>query len=98
GVGTAALGRPARGSPAAGLVLFRSRGRGSLAPAFFTPSAIGLGGPFLGIVASTNNSSPAARRVGSLAVSEMKNRLGSVSRSSIPLAVFRRTNERLSQP
>ena len=58
----------------------------SISPAFFTPSAIGRGGPLRGMVASTHNSSPPGSTVGSFAVSAMKNRIDWLRRSRISLS------------
>src|SRR5947208_6621895 len=50
---------------------------GAIGPSpFFTPSRIGRGGPFLGIVTSTQSSSPGGRRDGSGICSGMKKAIG----------------------
>src|SRR5215468_1204514 len=68
-----------------------------VAPAFLIPNAIGRGGPFLGIVANTHTSSPACDPLGSFAVSGIKNKTGSLSRSRGTRSVLRQ-REKLRLP
>src|SRR5438132_12371432 len=58
---------------------------------FFTASRIGRGGPFLGTVTSTHNSSPGCRRDGSTACSGKKKPTGSLrAATKSPLRVLHR--------